>query len=279
MTMLRWIVRITTLVVITALVWGFAIEPATLRVKADTLHLRHWPQPQAGLRIALFADLHPGAPFINEDKIRAVVAMTNATHPDLIAIAGDIFHQNVMGGRTITPEATARILSHLRAPLGVYAVMGNHDHALDTVYLGAQLHAAGIHVIDERAVRIHSGRFQFWMVGFGDLTTGMPNVSLTLSGVTDDAPIIALTHNPDLFPAIPARVNLVLAGHMHGGQVWIPGIGRPVFWRPDFYHHGRYSVGHVVEQTDLFVTTGIGTSHLPVRFLVPPEISLLTLEP
>jgi predicted MPP superfamily phosphohydrolase len=105
---------------------------------------------------------------------------------------------------------------------------------------------------------------------------GNPDITSALARVNNGAPIIALTHNPDIFPSIPARVALTIAGHTHGGQVAFPIIGRLIV--PSDYGQ-RYAIGHIVEGSKhLFVTSGVGTSIFPVRFRVPPEISLLTID-
>jgi predicted MPP superfamily phosphohydrolase len=125
-------------------------------------------------------------------------------------------------------------------------------------------------------VRVDDDGAELWIAGISDLWTGHPDIAAALAKVSDDAPVIALTHNPDIFPDIPARVALTLAGHTHGGQVVLPFIGRPFIHSP---FGARYTHGLVVEGTrDLFVTTGIGTSIVPVRFGVPPEIAVLTLD-
>lgn len=266
---------LATLVVALGL-WAFWLEPASLRISNYDLPLRNAAPPLAGLRIAALSDLHAGAPFMNAAKLRRVVTMTNASHPDLIVIAGDIFAQQVWGGVTMPPREVADALTGFSAPLGSYAVFGNHDEGNLLGLYGSELRRIGITPIDNDVRSIAVGDRHFWLAGFGDLQTGRPQIVDTLAKVTDDAPVIGLTHNPDLFPAMPARVALLIAGHTHGGQVRLSGISRSVL-RETRDSELRYLRGHYREQTDLFVTTGIGTSELPVRFRVPPEISLLTL--
>jgi hypothetical protein len=119
------------------------------------------------------------------------------------------------------------------------------------------------------------GRRRFWIAGVADLWTRPVNIPRALSGVPAEEPVLLLTHNPDVFPDVPARVALTLAGHTHGGQVALPFVGRPIL--PSRYGQ-RYAYGLVVEEgRALFVSPGIGTSLLPVRFRVPPEISIVTL--
>ncbi|HEY6402006.1 MAG TPA: hypothetical protein VI479_11395 [Blastocatellia bacterium] len=122
---------------------------------------------------------------------------------------------------------------------------------------------------------IERNRAVLWIAGIGDKWEGAPDINSALARVPDGATVIAFTHNPDIFPSIPTRVALTIAGHTHGGQVALPIIGRPIM--PSDYGE-RYAGGHIVEGSKhIFVTTGVGTSILPVRFRVPPEISLLMI--
>ena len=256
-----------------AALWGFWIEPASLRDEAYRLSVAGWPSACDGLRIAVLADLHVGSPHNGLPKLERVVDLTLAAEPDLILLAGDYVIHGVAGGRFVPPESAARVLARLRAPGGVYAVLGNHDWWLDGPRVSTALEGVSIRVLEDRAVRVSSGRCELWLAGIGDYTEALHDVERALSDVPPDAPVVAFTHDPDVFPEIPARVRLTIAGHTHGGQVRLPGIGRPIV--PSRYGE-RYAAGHVVEGgRHLFVSTGLGTSILPVRFGVPPEISLL----
>jgi hypothetical protein len=137
------------------------------------------------------------------------------------------------------------------------------------------LEAVSIPVLDDRASPISHGSCHFWLAGVSDWWEGPHDVVRALEAVPPDAPTILFTHNPDLFPEVPPRVTLTIAGHTHGGQVYLPGIGRPIV--PSAYGE-RFAIGHIVEgERHLFVSSGLGTSIIPVRFLVPPEVSILTL--
>jgi predicted MPP superfamily phosphohydrolase len=138
------------------------------------------------------------------------------------------------------------------------------------------LERSGIRVLEETATRLETPAGPVWIAGISDLWTGRHDLSTALASVKDDgAPVILLTHNPDVFPTVPHRVTLTLAGHTHGGQVRLPLLGRPIV--PSRFGQ-RFAAGHVVEDgRHLFVATGIGTSILPVRFRVPPTVTILTL--
>jgi predicted MPP superfamily phosphohydrolase len=255
------------------LFWAFLIEPNRLLVRQQTIQIDNWPQPLNGLRIAVLADIHAGAPFIDQRKLRLIVQRTNELHPDLIVILGDYMTGNGWVRQTMQPAVFGPILKDLNAPLGVYSVLGNHDWWYNGRKVRTGLEQSGIKVLEDEVVQLDARGTPLWLVGLADLWTRPQNIEETVNKVPEGAPVIALTHNPDIFPRLPQRVPLLLAGHTHGGQVRFPFIGSVV-------HSSRvgerYELGHVFENNHhLFVTAGIGTSILPVRFGVPPEIVLL----
>lgn len=256
-------------------IWAFFIEPNRLVTRQETLRIERWPVELSDLKIAVLSDIHAGGRFIDERKIRLIVERTNALNPDLIVILGDY----ISGGHdqhSMAPEVFAPILKDLHAPLGVYSVLGNHDWWFDGERVRAALEANGIKVVENDVVRIETRGRAFWLLGLADLWTRTPRIEPAITKVPEGDPIIAIAHNPDIFPRLPERVRLFLAGHTHGGQVRFPIIGTVVH-TSDF--GDRYEAGHVFENGHhLFVTTGIGTSIVPVRFLVPPEIVLLTVK-
>ena len=259
------------------LLWAFWIEPDSLRVRTYDLPLQHWPASQTGLRIAVLADIHAGAPWIGDAKLQKICELVEASHPDLILHTGDLVMGDIPFGHAIAPEIIASRLACLHAPLGVYAVLGNNDYLRDATAVRRALETHGVTMLDSRVQRVAQGPHQFWLMGITDASRGQQQPATLLQQVSDDAPVIAVTHQPIIFPQIPPRVNLLIAGHTHGGQVRLPLLGRPAltYMRID----SSYAAGHYSEQTDLFVSTGIGTNNLAVRFGVPPEISLLVLRP
>jgi hypothetical protein len=260
---------------IAANLWAFVIEPAGLRVAEHELTLRRWPTACDGLRVAVLSDLHVGSPFHGVASLDHLVAETLAARPALVLLAGDYVIHGVIGGSFVPPETIAAGLRPLAAPMGVWAVLGNHDWWLDGPRVRRALEGAGIRVLEDESVAVTSGPCRLWLSGIGDFWEGRHDVAQALRAVSDDAPVIAFTHNPDVFPSMPERVTLTVAGHTHGGQVALPFFGPPVVPSD---HGQRYANGTVVENgRTLFVTPGIGTSILPLRFLVPPEISILVL--
>ncbi len=255
--------------------WAFYIEPSSLVVRSYSLSLVKWPDANLPLRIALLADLHVGSPFNTLAKLEEIVETTNRSKPDLVLLAGDYVIQGVLGGRRVAPREIAAILARLRARAGVYAVLGNHDYWWDAAQVGRSLEEVGISVLEDDALHLVRPGLDFWLVGISDFWEGDCDVEGALSGVPTDSAVIVFTHNPDIFPEIPVRVDLTLAGHTHGGQVAFPLIGPPIV--PSVFGR-RYAAGIIEERGHhLFVTPGLGTSILPVRFRVPPEISILDI--
>lgn len=253
----------------------FWIGLGRLVVHEVELEPPRWPRALDGLKIALLSDLHTGSPRNGPANLARVIDRTNEVQPDLVLLAGDFVIHDVIGGTFVEPEAIATELARLRAPLGVFAVLGNHDWWFSAPRVREALESNGITVIDDRAASLTWKGAPLYVVGISDFWEGPHDVLGALAPIPQDATVIALTHNPDVLPEIPTRVSLTLAGHTHGGQVDLPLLGRLVV--PS---RRIYAIGHVVENgRHVFVTPGIGTSILPVRFRVPPEISVLTLRP
>ena len=273
----RRIVWIGGSIILALMFWAGWWEPRDLVLIHHAIEVRPWHREHAGLKVAVMSDLHVGAPHRNLEKLRDLVSATNAQMPDLVVMLGDFVIQGVVGGRFVPPEPIARELSGLRAPLGVVAVLGNHDWWLDGERVARALRAEGIIVLVDQHLRLsHRGK-PFWLVGLDDLWTRGNHLRSTLATIHDDEPIIVLTHHPDVFPDMPKKIALTLAGHTHGGQVNLPLIGRPIV--PSQFGQ-RFAYGLIEENgKKLFVTGGIGTSILPVRFRVKPEIVILTLVP
>ncbi|HEU4769188.1 MAG TPA: metallophosphoesterase [Pyrinomonadaceae bacterium] len=269
--------RVVLLLLACLVFWGFFIEPNRLIVGHETIHIEGWPRELDGLRIAVLSDIHAGASFIDESKLRSIVERTNQLQPEIIVILGDYIAGD---GRRhplkMAPEVFAPILKDFRAPLGVYTVLGNHDWWFDGARVRQALEQNGMKVLDNEVVSIEARGISLWIVGFADLWTRPQRIAETVGQAPQNAPMIALAHNPDIFPRLPQHVPLLIAGHTHGGQVRFPIIGTVVH-TSNFGQ--RYDRGHIIENNHhLFVTSGIGTSIMPVRFNVTPEIVLLTVK-
>ena len=255
--------------------WAGWIEPRRLVVRDVELALPQWPAQLDGLRAGVLSDLHAGVPHAGLRVIRRAVDALNAREPDVHLLLGDYLDASQHLRRKLAPEAIAAELARLRAPLGTVAVLGNHDWLNSGDRMWRALTAVGITVLEDQAVELRAPGGPFWVAGLADMRHRMPNVVAALRDVPPGAPVIVLSHDPDLFPRMPERVALTLSGHTHGGQVAIPVLRRPML--PSHYGE-RYARGHVVEHgRHLLVTSGVGTSGLPIRFLAPPEVLTLRL--
>lgn len=263
------------------LVHGFLIEPNRLIARSYTLALPRWPAALNGFKIAAVGDIHAGAPFIDENKLEAMVRRLSAEKADLIVWLGDYVIQEVIGGHFMEPEKVAAILSKAKATHGQIAIIGNHDRWLNAARIENAFEAAGIPFLRWKAKTFPLKGVALHVFGFNDFE-GSPNYWQSLRRtqrewrtLPADEPIVVLSHSPDVFDDLPARVVLTLAAHTHGGQVRLPFFGSPIV--PSAYGQ-RFARGLIIEDgRHLFVNTGIGTSIIPVRFRVPPEISILTL--
>ncbi|WP_444941631.1 metallophosphoesterase [Microbulbifer sp. ZKSA004] len=255
--------------------WAFIVEPASFRINEDDIVVDAWPKECNGLRVAILADLHVGSPYKGRKSLQNLVEAVNKSQPDLILLPGDFVIQGVVGGKFVPPEDAAGILKELKAPMGVFAVLGNHDWWLDAARVEQSLASQGISVLEDKSVRLVSSECKLRLVGISDFWEGPHDVKKAMQGIDEGETILAFTHNPDIFPELPAELSLTIAGHTHGGQVYLPFIGRPIV--PSSYGQ-RFAIGHVVEGgKHLYVSPGVGTSILPVRFLVPPEVTVLSI--
>lgn len=274
----RYYVRVLALIFVLVLPligWGFWWEPSRLTVKSISLAVPQWPAGFASFKVVALSDLHVGAPHITLDKLREVVRRTNEQQPDLIVLLGDYVIQEIPGGHFIEPEVFVTVLKDLQASHGVYAVLGNHDWWLGGARVTAAFESVGIRMLTNEAVRLERQGSTLWLAGLGDFFTHRDDLTQAMRQITTADPILAITHTPDIFLQLSPQVVLTLAGHTHGGQVNLPFLGRRIV--PSDYGE-KYAIGYVEEgERRLFVTPGIGTSILPIRFRVPPEISVLTI--
>jgi predicted MPP superfamily phosphohydrolase len=206
-------------------------------------------------------------------KVERIVSKVNAARPDMVALVGDYADPTVPFGTPVGPEAVAAALGDLYAPLGVFAVLGNHDWVHYGGRVARALQEVGIEVLENDAVAVERGGEVLWVAGLADLRERRADVSAALAMVPAGQALIALTHDPDLFPELRDRAAVTLAGHTHGGQVGLPlvrGVTAPT-------RHG-YTGGEVREGGGyMYVSRGVGTTGLPVRLGAPPEIAVLRL--
>ncbi|MDX2203228.1 MAG: metallophosphoesterase [Hyphomicrobiaceae bacterium] len=282
--------------------YAFGIEPYRLRVTRYALTPPQWAGGPS-LRAALIADVHACEPWMGLDRVRHMVETVNGLEPDIILLLGDYEARHRFVKAVIPPRLWAGALARLKAPLGVHAILGNHDWWDDPVaQMTGQgpvearraMEAAGLPVYENEAVRLVKDGRPFWLLGLGDQIAlrragngvarsrflGKDDLPGTLAKVTDGAPVLLMAHEPDIFTQVPARVAVTLSGHTHGGQMRILGYSPVV---PSRYGN-RFAYGHVVERREgdahprhLIVSGGLGCSIIPMRFGVTPEVVLLAL--
>lgn len=276
--------------------YAVAVEPMRLAVTRYHIVPRvNWSAGQF-LRIAALADIHACDPWMTPERIAGIVERTNALEADVVVLLGDYESGSRVVRHQIPATEWARPLGALQAPLGVFAILGNHDWWEDGNLLARgdgipkarrALEGVGIRVLENDAVRLDSGRGPVWLAGLGDQIAyltwphgrrpggrlGNDDLTGTLARIPAGEPVVLLAHEPDIFPDVPADVTLTLCGHTHGGQVRLFGYSPLV---PSRFQN-RYAYGHVREQGDLVVSGGLGCSIAPVRFGVPPEIVVVEL--
>lgn len=265
--------------------YAFGVEPGFRLVVTEwDLPTPRWTHERP-LRIVILSDIHAVEPWMPAHRVAAIAERANGLRGDIILLLGDF--ASGIGDRLRLGQVPAsewgRALSGLRAPLGVHAIMGNHDWWSDIDAVKEALAAAGIPVYQNRAVRL-GGDAPFWLAGTDSIVAfplggghfrGADDLPGTLAQIGDDAPAILMAHEPDLFVDVPERFAVTLSGHTHGGQVRLPFLGRPVI--PSAYGQ-RFAYGHIREEgRDLIVSAGLGCSIAPIRFGVPPEITVVTL--
>jgi predicted MPP superfamily phosphohydrolase len=252
--------------------WSFWFEPRRLVVRREQLVLPAWPAALDGLRVGLLTDLHAGVPHAGLDVVSRAVDALCGEGPDLVCLLGDFIDRSATITRPVDSGALAERLAPLRAPRGVLAVLGNHDWYAGGRRIADAIGGVGIPVLEDESARAGEG---LWAAGVADYRIRGGSLDRALSEVPEGEPVLLLSHDPDVFPHVPARVALTLSGHTHGGQVGIPYVRRPFV--PSRFGE-RYVRGHVAEDgRDLYVSSGVGTSGVPVRLFCPPEVVILTL--
>lgn len=253
------------------------IEPNRPQIVRREIALRRWPARLEGFTIAVLSDFHYD-PHFSIHPLRAAIGMVNGLHAELIVLAGDFVSVPLFGDAAAAASAAepcAQLLRQMKAPHGLWAVMGNHDCFTDSDRVTSALRAKGIQVLSNQSVPIERDGGRFWLGGVDDVLCGGADLAATLQLVPADEASVLLAHEPDYADYV-ARfpVDLQISGHSHGGQVRAPLVG-PVFLpaMAKKYIWGLYKVGGLT----LYTNPGLGTVGVPVRWNCPPEITLLTL--
>lgn len=250
------------------------IAPRRLRLEYPTIRIPGLPAGLAGLRIGFLTDIHHdrGRPLAILER---GVELLNDAEPDVIILGGDY-----VVGRSRGFAPCARLLGRLRAPLGVFGILGNHDHWGSADVIAAHLGTVGVTMLRNASRRLLApGGAPFWLVGLDTAMRERADFDAALAGVPEGEFRLLLAHEPDVADALGARgvrVGLQLSGHTHGGQIVAPGLG-PLILPPlgQRYLRGFYHT----PAGPLYVSRGLGGAPPFLRFNSPPEVTLLTLAP
>ncbi len=250
---------------------GYSLfEAGWIRIHRAALQVPRLPPPFSGTTLALLADVHHG-PFTGIEYVQGLVQLTNALSPDIVMLAGDYVHRD---GQYIEPCFKA--LANLKSPLGVFGVLGNHDHWHGARETSRAMRAGAIVEMTNSGVWIERDGARLRLSGVDDLWEGAQDLDRALADTRQSETAILLSHNPDFAETITdPRVGLVLSGHTHGGQVVLPFVGAP---RVPSRYGQKYLHGLVkTPHTQVFITRGLGTVTPPLRFCCRPEITLITI--
>ena len=247
-------------------------RPFVIEVTHRQIELARLPAAFAGLRLVQLSDIHHGL-YMPSERVTQAVELANRLEPDLVALTGDFVSNSV---HYIEPVAEA--LGRLRAPLGVFAVLGNHDYRVGAHRVAAALERHAIAVLRNRHVCLARGSASLFVAGVDDGRHKQDNLRQALAGTSPETTTLLLCHNPAILPlAAACGVELILSGHTHGGQIGMPrlrSLAAARGLRLPLAHGWREFNG-----TKLYVSRGLGTVILPIRFRCPAEIPVLQLQP
>jgi len=252
-------------------IYAYLIEPRWMEVKKNVIEDSDIPTTFSGLNIIFISDIHHG-PYFSRERVERVVQEVNGLNPNIIILGGDYVHRD---SKYIDPCFEA--LSGLKAPLGIYAVLGNHDNWEGTEQTKQAMQKAGVKLLDNEAMWLEVDGARIKVGGSGDLWTEKQLLDPLLSDVDESDYFILISHNPDFAEELTSnKVDLMLSGHTHGGQVTMFGLWAPLV---PSEHGQKYRTGLVeTEQTTVLISNGVGTITPPLRFFARPQINLITLK-
>jgi uncharacterized protein len=242
-------------------------EANSLSLERVDIYLKRLPKALDGFKIIHLSDTHH-SPFTSLEHIRRAIKVANRLKPDMFVLTGDyVSHER----EYIAPVAGE--LSRLKAEFGVHACLGNHDHWTDADLVTHLFRGEGINVLVNQGFRLEARGASFWLAGVDDHMVGKTDLPAALRGSFPDEMKLLLAHNPVVFrEAARWGVDLTLSGHTHGGQIKFRDEDKRLLPRR------KLTSGlHSRKDSQIYITRGIGTVVVPMRFQCPPEISLLEL--
>ena len=268
---MRWAGAAAAVGVSVPTVYGHLVEAWAYEVTETVIRIRDLPERFEGFRIAQVSDVHHSR-LVSIEEVRRVVGLANAAGADMVALTGDY--------TTDLPkyvEPCAEVLSELKAPEGVWAVLGNHDHRTDGPLTRQALRRRGIEVLTNQSTELRRGADVLQLAGVDDWGWGKADFARAMRGVDTSRPSLMLSHEPMALDVPETRgVSLILSGHTHGGQINLPVVGAPAAY---VWEHLKYLRGTFEsEGTQLYVSRGTGVIGVPIRLGAPPEVAVIRLQ-
>lgn len=271
---IKWLGGLVGLGVATS-AYAYGWERTWLDVLRMPLVIPILPESFRGTKVIHFSDIHLGH-YMEPNDLKRIVSAIQNEQPDLICFTGDMVDESIAPLMDAVP-----ILSQLQAPLGKFAVLGNHDYAIGQHKVVTEaLTASGFEVLDNRNISVSKNGESLYIAGVEDVLYGSPDLVRATTDIPEGQTIILLAHEPDFADqSAQYPIHAQLSGHSHGGQVRLPWVGHlltPPLARK--YVQGLYRVGNHNHYMQLYINRGLGTTILPVRFFCRPEITVLTLQ-
>jgi predicted MPP superfamily phosphohydrolase len=255
---------------------GYVSSKRLERIHAN-VPLAGLPKTLDGLKIGVMADFHAGS-FTTRQDILQAISILNEERPDLIALLGDYVDGSYSHSRKNVEKGSYvfDVLQRLKAPLGIYAVLGNHDHWTDAGLVKKELSKLPLVILNNQGISLDNG---LAVAGVDDFWEGPSDPFEATRNLSPKSVIIMLSHNPDINIQLKGdeRVRLVVSGHTHGGQIRIPLINRAPWVPCSWKYRGSSGLIRETERRWTFITKGVGTFLVPVRLACPPDIGILRL--
>jgi len=268
----RWLVLVVLLGLL-LIGRGLSNAGADPVIRTASVELADWPEGAPPMRVLLVSDTHVAGPDMPPERLAALMRRFNKLKPDLILLAGDFHSGKTLSTRHYSAAELTAPFAEAKAKYGVIAVLGNHDYWFQPEPIARGMKVAGVTVLRNQAVR----RGPLIIGGVDDEVTNHDNLKRTYAAMDalGPGPRILTTHSPDIVPDLPAPVDAVFAGHTHCGQIALPVVGALSYASA---YGDRFACGDMTDGAQrLFVGAGLGTSILPLRYGVPPDVWLVTL--